>query len=81
VLQIEKSQYEREHIDGSKIKYARLYWGGSLYKEWNIKTNYFATIFEDTYGYSRVNFKTPKGTFVVQADKDDVTIFIKQVPT
>ena len=68
----EKSQYEREHIDGSKIKYARLYWGGSLYKEWNIKTNYAATIFEDTYGYSRVNFKTPKGTFVVQANKDDV---------
>ena len=44
----EKSQYEKEHIDGSKIKYARLYWGGSLYKEWNIKTNYAATIFEDT---------------------------------
>nr|WP_315519946.1 hypothetical protein [uncultured Campylobacter sp.] len=70
----EKSQYEREHIDGSKIKYARLYWGGSLYKEWNLKTDYTATIFEDMYGYSRVNFKTPKDTYVVQAEKKDIKL-------
>ena len=70
----EKSQYEKDHIDGSKIKYARLYWGGSIYKEWYVLTDYTQEIFKDIYGYSRVNFQTPKGRHVVQAEKDDIQI-------
>jgi len=69
-----KSEHEKKYVDGNKIKYARLYWGGSLYKEWNLKTDYTATIFEDIYGYSRVNFKTPNGVYVVQAEKKDIRL-------
>ena len=69
-----KSEHEKKYVDGSKIKYARLYWGGSIYKEWYLASDYTDEIFKDIYGYSRVNFKTPKGTFVVQASKDDIKL-------
>ncbi|WP_149720302.1 hypothetical protein [Campylobacter concisus] len=70
----DKSNYERDNIDGSKVKYARLYWGGSIYKPASTLSG-FNKLADEIYGFSRVNFKTPKGSYVVQAEKDDVKWF------
>ena len=71
----DKSQYERDNINGKKIKYARLYWGGSIYKPWaetnlNTITDKFLDVIS---GYSSVKFKTPNGVIhSVKADIKDV---------
>ena len=70
-----KSEYEKKYVDGSKIKYARLYWGGSIYKPWSEHIDLFDKFNNEISGFHRVNFKTPKGSYVVEADKDDVKWF------
>ena len=67
-----KSNFEKNNIDGSKVKYARLYWGGAIYGERTAKKQLLKHLYEDIYGYSKVNFKTPKGTYAVKADYDDI---------
>ena len=67
-----KSNFEKNNIDGSKVKYARLYWGGAIYGERTAKKQLLKHLYEDIYGYSKVNFKTPKGTYTVKADYDDI---------
>ena len=68
----DKSEFERKNIDGKRIKYARLYWGGAIYSERTSKDQLLNNLFEDIFGYSRVRFKTPKGTHTVQAEYKDI---------
>ena len=67
-----KSEHEKKYVDGSKIKYARLYWGGSIYKPWSEHADLFSKFASVISDFSRVNFKTPKGSYVIEADKDDI---------
>ena len=67
-----KSEFERNNIDGKKIKYARLYWGGAIYGERTAEYQLLKNLFEDIFGYSSVKFKTPKGIYTVKADYDDI---------
>ena len=67
-----KSEFERNNIDGKKIKYARLYWGGAIYGERTAEYQLLKNLFEDIFGYSSVKFKTPKGIYTVKADYNDI---------
>ena len=67
-----KSEFERNNIDGKKIKYARLYWGGAIYGERTAEYQLLKNLFEDIFGYSSVKFKTPKGIYTVKANYDDI---------
>ena len=60
------TELERNHIDGSKVIYARLYWAGGLSNPWNdhpasnvdgLRNKYFANIS----GFKHVRFGTPDG--------------------
>ncbi|WP_276709480.1 hypothetical protein [Campylobacter rectus] len=60
------TELERNHIDGSKVIYARLYWAGGLSNPWNdhpgknvdgLRNKYFAEI----NGLRNVRFGTPDG--------------------
>lgn len=68
-----KSEHERKYVDGSKIKYARLYWGGSIYKEWKLKDKLLDGFFNNIFGYSSVRFKTPDDSVhLIVAKPEDI---------
>ena len=68
-----KSEHERKYVDGSKIKYARLYWGGSIYKEWKLKDKLLDGLFNNIFGYSSVRFKTPDDSVhLIVAKPEDI---------
>ena len=68
-----KSEHERKYVDGSKIKYARLYWGGSIYKEWKLKDKLLSGLFDNIFGYSSVRFKTPDDSVhLIVAKPEDI---------
>ncbi len=69
----DKSEYERKNIDKTKIKYARLYWGGAVYDEWKKNKGLLNAMYENIFGYSSVKFKTPDGlVHLVKAKQEDV---------
>ena len=68
-----KSEHEKKYVDGSKIKYARLYWGGSIYKEWKLKDKLLDGLFNNIFGYSSVRFKTPDDSVhLIVAKPEDI---------
>ena len=46
----DKSEYERKNIDKTKIKYARLYWGGAVYDEWKKDKGLLNAMYENIFG-------------------------------
>ncbi|WXG20612.1 hypothetical protein VBZ67_09930 [Campylobacter concisus] len=69
----DKSEYERKNIDKTKIKYARLYWGGAVYDEWQKDKGLLNAMYENIFGYTSVKFKTPDGlVHLVKAKEEDV---------
>ena len=69
----DKSEYERKNIDKTKIKYARLYWGGAVYDEWQKDKGLLNAMYENIFGYTSVKFKTPDGlVHLVKANEEDV---------
>ena len=72
------TELERNHIDGSKVIYARLYWAGGLSNPWNdhpasnvdgLRNKYFANIS----GFKHVRFGTPDGkTHYITANPGDI---------
>ena len=69
----DKSEYERKNIDKTKIKYARLYWGGAVYDEWKKDKGLLNAMYENIFGYTSVKFKTPDGlVHLVKAKEEDV---------
>jgi hypothetical protein len=72
------TELERNHIDGSKVIYARLYWAGGLSNPWNdhpasnvdgLRNKYFANIS----GFKHVRFGTPDGkTHYITAKPGDI---------
>jgi len=69
----DKSEYERKNIDKTKIKYARLYWGGAVYDEWKKDKGLLNVMYENIFGYTSVKFKTPDGlVHLVKAKEEDV---------
>ncbi len=68
-----KSNYEKNSTVGENIKYARLYWGGAVYNEWNINHGMLDVIYKNMFGYSKVKFKTPDGNInIVTAKPEDI---------
>ena len=70
-----KSNDEKSLITGNTIKYARLYWGGSIYKPWTeTNLNTITDKFLDAIsGYSSVKFKTPDNAIhSIKANANDV---------
>lgn len=57
----DKSNYEKLNIDKSKIIYARLYWGGAIYEDWQVNDAIVDNFFKEIHGIRTVNFKTPDG--------------------
>ena len=71
----DKSTHEQTDTEGKHIVYARLYWGGSIYKPWTeTNLNTIVDKFLDVIsGYSSVKFKTPDNLIhSINANANDV---------
>ena len=69
----DKSEFERTNIDKTKIIYARLFWGGAVYDDWEKSSGLLNVMYENIFGYSSVRFKTPDGlVHVIKAREDDI---------
>ena len=69
----EKTSFEKANIDGSKVIFARLYWGGGISKLWESQdsSDRKSAYFKEIKGFNTITFGTIKGKHDLIAEGKD----------